>query len=339
MVRTYADAGVDIDRKQGQIDALVSALTFKRKGPGKPFGKIGAFTGMVELGDRVLSLCTDSVGTKILVAAEMNRWNTIGIDCIAMNANDMITAGCEPIAFVDYLAVSKYNEDIAHGIGVGLNRGAERANLTVIGGEIAVVPEIVNGYDLAGTCFGWAKKKDVIDGKRVRAGDAIIGVASTGIHSNGFTLARRLFRDAGMSVHDRLPGDGRSIGDALLEPTAIYVRPVMKILRRHEVHGMANITGGGVRNLLRLKPSVEMRITDPMPVPSIFPAIQNLAGIAEEEMYQTFNMGMGYAIVAPADEAKGIVRDLQPLRASVVGTVLRGRGVTIPAKALKYTRY
>ncbi|HEV8594407.1 MAG TPA: AIR synthase-related protein, partial [Thermoplasmata archaeon] len=150
---------------------------------------------------------------------------------------------------------------------------------------------------------------------------------------------RRLFRDAAMSVHDRLPGDGRSIGDALLEPTAIYVRPVMKILRRHEVHGMANITGGGVRNLLRLKPSVEMRITDPMPVPSIFPAIQNLAGIAEEEMYQTFNMGMGYAIVAPADEAKGIVRDLQPLRASVVGTVLRGRGVTIPAKALKYTRY
>jgi len=339
MVRTYADAGVDIDRKQRQIDALVSALTFKRKGVGKPFGKIGAFTGMVELGDRVLALCTDSVGTKVLVAAEMNRWDTIGIDCIAMNVNDMITAGCEPIAFVDYLAISKYEEEVARGIGVGLNRGAEMANVTVIGGEIAVVPEIVNGYDLAGTCFGMARKKDVIDGKRVRVGDAIVGVASTGIHSNGLTLGRRVFRDAGLSLHDRLPGDGSSIGDSLLEPTAIYVRPILKVLRRHEVHGMVNVTGGGLRNLLRLKPTVEMRITDPMAVPPIFAAIQKLSGTSDEEMYQTFNMGMGYAIVAPESEAAAIVRDLEPMRAAVVGEVVRGRGVTCPVKKLAYLRY
>lgn len=339
VVKTYADAGVDIDRKQAQIDALVSALKFKRKGVGKPFGKIGAFTGMVELGDRVLSLCTDSVGTKILVAAELNRWDTIGIDCIAMNVNDMITAGCEPLAFVDYLAVSRYDETAARGIGIGLNRGAEMANVTIIGGEIAVVPEIVNGYDLAGTCLGIARKKDVIDGKRVRTGDVIVGLASTGIHSNGLTLARRVFREAGMSLHDKLPRDGQSIGDALLEPMAVYVRPVMKALRRHEVHGMANITGGGVRNLLRLKPTVEMRITDPMAPPPIFGAIQELAGILDEEMYQTFNMGMGYAIVAPENEAKGIVRDLRPFRAAVVGQVFRGRGVTCPPKGLSYIRY
>ncbi|HKZ23628.1 MAG TPA: AIR synthase related protein, partial [Thermoplasmata archaeon] len=147
MVRTYTEAGVDIDAKQRQIDALVSALRFRRTGSGRPVGRIGAFTGIVALGDRVLSLSTDSVGTKILVAAEMNRWDTIGIDCIAMNANDMITAGIEPIALVDYLAVGKYDEEVARQIGVGLNRGAEMANLTVVGGEIAVVPEIVSGYD------------------------------------------------------------------------------------------------------------------------------------------------------------------------------------------------
>ena len=339
MVKTYSESGVDIDAKGRHIDALVSALKFRRTGVGRPFGKIGAFTGMVELGDLVLSLCTDSVGTKVLVAEAMNRWDTIGIDCIAMNANDMITAGCEPIAFVDYLAISRYDTEIARQIGVGLNRGAELANLTIIGGEIAVVPELVRGYDLAGTCFGMARKEDVIDGRRVRPGDAIIGVASTGIHSNGFTLARRVFKDAGLGVHDALPGGRQSVGDALLEPMAVYVRPVLKAVRRHEVHGMANVTGGGLRNLLRLKRGVEFRVTDPMEPHPVFRAIQKLAAISDEEMYQTFNMGMGYAIVAPEREAGEIVRDLRPHRAAVVGEVARGRGVTCPPKGLVYTHY
>jgi phosphoribosylformylglycinamidine cyclo-ligase len=339
MVRTYAEAGVDIDAKQRQVEALVSALTFKRTGVGRPFGGVGAFTGSIEFGDHVLSLCTDSVGTKILVAAELGRWDTIGIDCIAMNANDMITAGIEPVAFVDYVAVDRYDAKVARAIGVGLNRGAEMANLTIIGGEIAVVPEIVRGYDLAGTCLGIAKKKDVIDGRRVRAGDAIVGVASTGIHSNGLTLARRVFRDAGLELRHRLPDSRGTVGDALLEPTAIYVRPVMKVVRRHEVHGMANITGGGLRNLLRLKKGLEFRVTDPMAPPPIFRAIQELAEISDGEMYQTFNMGLGYAIVAPEDEATGIVRDLRPFAAKVVGEVVRGQGATVPDKGITYTRY
>jgi len=339
MVKTYAEAGVDIDEKSRQVAALVSALSYKRKGPGRPLGTIGAFTGLVEFGDRVLSLCTDSVGTKILVAEALNRWDTIGIDCIAMNVNDMITAGCEPVAFVDYVAISKYDAEIARQIGVGLNRGAELANLTIIGGEVAVVPELVRGYDLAGTCFGWARKTSVIDGKRVRTGDAIIGVASTGIHSNGFTLARRVFADARMSLHDGLPGEGRSVGDALLEPTAIYVRPILKVLRKRTVHGMANITGGGLRNLMRLKAGVEFRVSAPMEPQPIFRAIQRLAGIPDEEMYQTFNMGMGYAIVAPHAEAGDIIKDLRPLRAAIVGEVARGRGVTCPPLGLSYVRY
>jgi len=339
MVKSYAEAGVDIDAKQRQVEALVAALTFKRKGVGRPFGGIGAFTGSVSFGDHVLSLCTDSVGTKILVAAELGQWDTIGIDCVAMNANDMITAGIEPVAFVDYVAVDRYDERIARQIGVGLNRGAEMANLTIIGGEIAVVPEIVRGYDLAGTCLGVARKKDVIDGRRLRAGDAIVGVTSTGIHSNGLTLARRVFRDAGLVLDDGLPGARVSVGEALLEPMAIYVRPVMKVVRRHAIHGMANITGGGLRNLVRLKKGLEFRITDPLVPPPVFRAIQELAGIADAEMYQTFNMGMGYAIVAPENEASGIVRDLRPFAAKVVGEVARGTGATLPAKGLAYTRY
>ena len=213
------------------------------------------------------------------------------------------------------------------------------ANVTIIGGEVAVVPEIVNGYDLAGTCFGFARKKDVIDGKKVRVGDVVIGVASTGIHSNGLTLARRVFRDAGLSVQDPLPGGPGTVGDALLEPTAIYVRPVLKVLRRHEIHGMVNITGGGLRNLLRLKRTVQMRITDPVEPPPVFGAVRRLAGISDEEMYETFNMGMGFAIIAPESEAKGIVRGLKPFAATVVGDVARGRGVTCPPLGLSYAKY
>ncbi len=339
MVKTYADAGVTIDQKRKQVDALVAALTFKRKGAGRPVGRIGAFTGLVAWGDHVLGLCTDSVGTKVLVAAELGRWDTVGIDCVAMNANDMITANVEPVAFVDYVAMDRYDEAIARAIGVGLNRGAQIANVTVVGGEIAVVPEIVRGYDLAGTCFGIAKKKDVIDGHGVRPGDVIVGVGSTGIHSNGLTLARQVFREAGLLMHDPLPGGKGSVGDALLEPTAIYVRPVLRAAKEHEIHGMANVTGGGLRNLLRLKPAVEFRITDPMEPQPVFRAIQSLAGIADGEMYQTFNMGMGFAIVAPEAEAKGIIRDLKPFEAGVVGQVRRGEGVTVPAKGLSYARY
>src|SRR2546427_5871821 len=177
MVETYAEAGVDLDEKSRQVAALVSALSYKRKGPGRPLGTIGAFTGLVEFGDRVLSLCTDSVGTKILVAEALNRWDTIGIDCIAMNVNDMITAGGEPVAFVDYVPISKYDVEIAPPIGVGLNRGAELAKLTIIGGEVAVVPELVRGDDLAGEGVGGGAETAGVEGKRVPTRGAISGVA------------------------------------------------------------------------------------------------------------------------------------------------------------------
>ncbi len=340
MVRTYAEAGVSQDEKAAHIAALVAALTYKRKGLGRALTKIGHFTGLVEFGPHALSLCTDSVGTKVLVAKEMRRWDTIGIDCVAMNANDMICIGAEPLAFVDYLAIASYDREIAHQIGVGLNRGAEMANVSIVGGEIAVVPELVRELDLAGTCFGVVRKSKIVDGRAIRPGDAIVGVPSTGIHSNGLTLARRILRDRALTIFDKVGDSRRAWGDELLEPTAIYVRPVLRALRSGKVHGMAHVTGGGVRNLVRLKPNVEFRIEEPLEPQAVFGELQALGGIEDREMYQTFNMGMGFAIVVPEAEAKAVIRALRPdLNARVVGTVARGRGVSVPPRGISWTNY
>src|SRR5438552_116994 len=235
----------------GPFAVVVAALTYRRKGLGKPLTKIGHFTGLVDFGYYALSLCTDSVGTKVLVAKEMRKWDTIGIDCVAMNVNDMICIGAEPLAFVDYVAVSDYDREVARQIGIGLNRGAELANVSIIGGEIAVVPELVRELDLAGTCFGVVRKSKIIDGRAIRTGDVIVGLPSAGIHSNGLTLARRILRDASVTLSDPVSQEGRPWGDELLEPTAIYVKPVLRAIRKATIHGMAHITGGGLRNLVR----------------------------------------------------------------------------------------
>jgi phosphoribosylformylglycinamidine cyclo-ligase len=340
VVRTYAEAGVSQDEKAAHIAALVAALRYRRKGLGKPLTKIGHFTGLVDFGSYALSLCTDSVGTKVLVAKEMRRWDTIGIDCVAMNANDLICIGAEPLAFVDYVAISDYDREVARQIGIGLNRGAELANVSIIGGEVAVVPELVRELDLAGTCFGAVRKSKIIDGRAIRAGDVIIGVPSSGIHSNGLTLARRVLAEAALTVFDRVGGSGRPWGEELLEPTLIYVRPILRALRRATVHGMAHITGGGLRNLARLKSNVEFQITEPLEPPSVFRDLAQLGGIEPSEMYQTFNMGMGFAVVAPEDEAKDVIRALRPdAKARVVGSVVRGRGVSLPSLGLAWASY
>ena len=340
MVRTYAEAGVSQEEKAAHIAALVGGLKYRRRGIGRPLTKIGHFTGLVDFGSYALSLCTDSVGTKVLVAKEMRRWDTIGIDCVAMNVNDMICIGAEPLAFVDYVAIANYDQEVARQIGVGLNRGAELANVSIIGGEVAVVPELVRDLDLAGTCFGVVRKSKVIDGRAIRPGDAIIGLPSTGIHSNGLTLARRVLAESVLTVFDPVGGTGRPWGEELLEPTAIYVRPVLRALRRGGIHGMAHITGGGLRNLVRLKANVEFRISEPLEPPPVFRSLQQLGGIEDPEMYQTFNMGMGFAIVAAAEKAKDVIRALRPdVTARIVGGVVRGRGVSVPSLGLSWTAY
>ena len=246
---TYAESGVDIEKEDRAIGSLVSTLGYQRKGMGAPFNLPGSFTGGVEFGDHVLSLCTDGVGSKILIADELQKWDTLGIDCMAMNVNDMLCIGAEPIAFVDYIAIDGPDPAKMEQIGVGLNRAAELANVSIIGGETATLPELVNGFDLAGTCLGVVKKDRIITGKNVQPHDAIIGLSSSGVHSNGFSLVRKAVETAGVSYNDSFPDSdpaAPSLGEVLLEPTRIYVREIMPLLEEFHIHGMAHITGGGI---------------------------------------------------------------------------------------------
>jgi phosphoribosylformylglycinamidine cyclo-ligase len=276
-----------------------------------------------------------------MVAESMGRWDTVGIDCIAMNANDMICVGAEPLAFVDYIAVDKPKPEIVAAVGRGLSKGAQLANLSVIGGETAVIPEMVNGLDLSGTCMGFVRKGREVTGRKIKVGDIVMGVESSGVHSNGLTLARRVFADAGINYLDTLPGFDNSVGDELLTPTHMYVRPVMDLLKVATVHGFANITGGGLRNLLRWRPDIQVRIEKPLDPQPIFNDMQRLGEISDLEMYQTFNMGMGFAFVVPKKSVRSAEDsfDKYGLRARAVGAIAKGSGVVHTKLKLKYTKY
>jgi phosphoribosylformylglycinamidine cyclo-ligase len=325
---TYAAAGVDTARQKAAIRALAGAVTFRRRGRGRPIGGLGSFAGLIELDAKTaLAICTDGVGTKLAVAQALGKWDTVGIDCIAMNVNDCICVGAEPLAFVDYIATNQADAEVARQIGVGLDRGARLANVTLAGGETAILPDLVNGLDLAGTCVGWVRRNRALDGKSVKNGDVILGLASTGLHSNGYALARRILQDTGIKLGDALPNEPRkTVGQALLEPTHIYVRQMLRLLDRAEVHGLANITGGGLKNVPRVNPKFRYVIDAPTPVPPLFRWLQGLGRVSEEEMYQTFNMGMGMAVVLPEDEVRMAKRVLRRFTPRVVGHVTRGTG-------------
>lgn len=341
MKLTYAEAGVDIDKKSSAIDALVKSLAHDRKGIGKKINIPGGYAGFVDFGPYALALATDTVGTKLLVANKMSKWDTLGIDCIAMSANDMICVGAEPIAFVDFISIGEPDEEIAAQLGIGLEEGARLANLSIIGGEIAVVPELVTTFDFGGTALGWVKKEDMITGQKIAPGDVIIGLKSSGIHCNGLTLARKILEVNNIPYDEKFERlDNRAIGLEILEPTRMYVREIMHVCKNHDIHGLANITGGGLRNFIRLNPELEFRVDSPFEPQTIFKVLGELGNVSDEEMYQTFNMGLGFAIVAPESEAAGIIASLRDhVEAKVIGIVKEGRGATCPPLGLEYTRY
>jgi len=333
---TYSKAGVNIDDKSSAIDSLVGELRYRRKGRGTMVPSKGLFASLIDFGDVYLTLATDGVGTKLLVAEELGIWDTVGIDCIAMNVNDTICVGAEPMSFVDYVAIGKPAGEITKAIGVGLEKGAEMSNMEIVGGEIAVLPEMVNGVDISGTCLGFVEKDRVVTGKECAEGDLIVALEATGIHSNGLTLARKVFEDAGYSMKDGCRGLKKTVGMELLTPTAIYVKEVLGILAEHEVHGLVNITGGGLRNFLRLNPAHRYTISEPVKPNPVFGVIAELGNVSVKEMYQTFNMGMGFAIVAPEDSAEEIGK--MP-GAKVVGRVERGKGSYFEPEKLLYENY
>ena len=305
MSDAYARAGVSQSTADEAVAALVGALAAAAPAQSRQALASGHYANVIRLDDSTgIAVTTDGVGTKLLVAEQLGRWDTVGIDCVAMNVNDVICVGAAPLAMVDYLAVDRADPAIAEQIGVGLAAGAERAGVEIVGGELAQLGELIRGLDLAGACFGVVALDSIITGSAVEPGDAVIGLPSSGLHSNGYTLARSALEDMPMD-DDSL---GRPLGDVLLEPTTIYVKPVLELIASEaEVSGLAHITSGGLGNLLRLEAEVGYEIDDPLAPPPVFELIQERSGTSLEEMNDVFNMGCGFCcVVAAADEGAAL---------------------------------
>jgi phosphoribosylformylglycinamidine cyclo-ligase len=295
----YARAGVDQGAADDAVSALVGALgAIRLDRPSRQVPLPGHYASVIRLDDRTgIALSTDGVGTKLLVAEQVGRFDTVGIDCVAMNVNDVVCVGAEPLAMLDYLAVDRADPEVCAAIGRGLAAGAERAGIEIPGGELAQLGDLVRGFDIAGACFGTVALDRIVDGSAVQPGDAVIGLPSSGIHSNGYTLARSALEGIPLD-DDRL---GRPLGDVLLEPTEIYVKPVLELLGSEvDVRGLAHITSGGLGNLLRLRAGVSYEIDDPLPSQPVFELIRERGGVDDEEMYEVFNMGCGFCCVVAA---------------------------------------
>ena len=337
---TYAESGVDILKEEKAIKGILSSIKSQRTGFGKPLG--GHYAGLIDFGEYALVLCTDGVGSKVKIASELEKWDTVGIDCIAMNVNDAICVGAEPLAFVDYLAIDDPKPEITKEIGKGLEKGAKLSNVSIIGGETASLPEIINGFDLAGTCLAYVKKDKIVTGEKIIPGDVIIGLSSSGLHSNGFTLARKVVQQADLFYTDKFPDNlypGKTIGEILLTPTEIYVKETVELLKNVKVHGTAHITGGGLRNLPRLNRNVKFVINNPFEPQPIFKFLQKHGNIDNKEMYQTFNMGMGLAIIVSEKDTQKSINILKKYSKSdvkIVGKIVKDNGVESQKLGLKF---
>ncbi|ADB60511.1 phosphoribosylformylglycinamidine cyclo-ligase [Haloterrigena turkmenica DSM 5511] len=316
---TYAETGVDIEASEDATAALLEAFGSDLR---------TEYAGLIDIGDRYLALATDGVGTKLLVAEAIEDFSTIGIDCIAMNVNDLVAAGVEPVAFVDYLAIDEPDEELTNQIGEGLAVGLEEADLTMLGGETAVMPEVVKGFDLAGTCAGLAGKDEIFEGE-AQVGDVLVGFASNGIHSNGLTLAR----EAATREHDYAdpfpPNPERTIGEELLRPTRIYT-DLLEPMRDHGVRAAAHVTGGGWTNLHRMG-EFEYVVDDPFPAQAVFEFVQEEGNVTDEEMHRTFNMGTGFVVALPEDRAEDLAAATD---GRIIGRVEEGDSVEIRGLSL-----
>jgi phosphoribosylformylglycinamidine cyclo-ligase len=339
---SYAGAGVNTDQEEKGLAGLLGWV-----GKTLAFGRcrtvldFGYFATVIDLGGgQGLALSTDGVGTKLLVAEMLDRYDTVGIDCVAMNVNDLLCVGAEPIAMLDYVAVQEADPAMLAQIGRGLYEGARQANISIPGGEIAQVRELIRGvregrgFDLAGACVGLVPLDRVIVGQDIQPGDVVIGLPSSGIHSNGLTLARDVFfTRAGYRPEQQVAEFGRTLGEELLEPTRIYVREVLALLRAGlRITGMAHITSDGLLNLARVHAPVGYAL-DALPAPPpVFGLLQRLGAVSDEEMYQVYNMGVGFCVVLPASEAD---RALALLADLGVQAAPLGHAVADPERAVR----
>ena len=288
----------------------------------------GHYAGLIDIGGgNTLALHTDGVGTKVLVADMLKEYRTVGIDCVAMNVNDLICVGAEPVAMVDYLALERMDRRLVNDVTIGLERGAREAGIAIVAGETAVMPDVIHGFDLSAMSIGVVKKSRIITGERVKVGDAVIGLQSSGIHSNGLTLARKtLFKK----------GFDRNTAKELLTPTRIYVREIMKLLKsRIQIHGLAHITGGAFSKLKRIgeRADVGFHLQSLFRPHEIFKEIQEQGDVSDREMYRTFNMGTGFLVICPKNEANKALRTLRDARQ--VGEVIDERRVIVEVDSKK----
>ena len=348
MSDAYAAAGVDARGASRALRGLIEVLSSIEPGrPSRARIAPGHYANVLEVAPNLgIALSTDGVGSKVIVAEQTGRFDTVGIDCIAMNVNDVVCVGAEPIAVLDYLAVEEADPDMLRAIAVGLKTGAEAAGVEIPGGELAQLPDLIrghpspHGFDLTGACVGTVALDALVTGTACAPGDAVIGLPSSGVHSNGLTLARRaLLDDGGLGLAARPPElDGASVADALLEPTVIYVRAILALLASEvPVHGLAHITGDGLLNLLRLEAPVGYEIDAPLPVPGVFELVRRLGSVPEAEMYEVFNMGCGFCCVVPeahADEAVALLRERHPGTAVIGRVTDRAGRVELPGPGL-----
>ena len=327
---SYRDAGVDIDSG----NALVERIKPFAKSTLRPgvLGGLGGFGGLFRIppgqyADPVLVSSTDGVGTKLKLAIDLDRHDTIGIDLVAMCVNDIVVQGAEPLFFLDYFATGKLDVGVAASVIEGIANGCRQANCALLGGETAEMPDMYapGHYDLAGFTVGVVEAGKLIDGSRIRAGDAIVGIASSGVHSNGYSLVRKIIARSGADL--AAPFDGRTLGETLLAPTRIYVRPLLAALGRHDLRGLAHITGGGITdNLPRVLPAgVHAEIDlDAWELPPVFDWLRAQGPVEEHEMLRTFNCGLGMLAVVPADETAAVVTTLvqEGEQALVVGRIV-----------------
>jgi len=348
---SYEQSGVSIAASEQMVKQIYSCVT-STFGPRVIEAKNG-FAGMFRLDyderlfkknykSAVLVACTDGVGSKVQLAAKIKKFDTIGIDLVAMNVNDMLVQGAEPLFFLDYLAVHRLEPDVIAEMIKGIAAGCRLADCALIGGETAEMPDTYRkgDFDMAGFAVGIVERKKIVDGKNIRKGDVILGLASSGLHSNGYTLVRNIcFKKAGLGMSD-VPDElgGAVLGDVLLEPTRIYVRSVVKLLSQYKVkkvvHGMAHITGGGlVGNIPRVLPkdcNAVIRKTG-WPVPTIFTFLQEKGPVEEDEMFTVFNMGIGFVLVVAEDFADSIARKLLRFGETVytLGRITTGTGKVV----------
>lgn len=334
MADAYKSAGVDIEAGYEAVNRMKTHVN-KTVRPGV-MGGLGGFGGMFDLSELpyekpVLISGTDGVGTKLMLAIQMDKHDTIGIDCVAMCVNDVVAQGAEPLYFLDYIATGKLRPERVEDIVRGIAEGCSQAGCALIGGETAEMPDMYreNDYDLAGFTVGAVEKSKLIQPENVKEGDVLIGLASNGVHSNGFSLVRKVLKASEMDLNQTFDLLGTTLGEALLAPTRIYVKPILNLLSSHTVHGIAHITGGGFEeNIPRMLPEGLTAQVDygSWPVPPIFDLIEKSGELSRREMFTTFNMGIGMALSVPPEEVVEVIKQLEQdgERAYVIGRVIKG---------------